>query len=524
MDTDRRLPLQRQQHAHDGLQHARSRQHRPRRQRRKTRLPRHRLAATASSSPIPSHIGKHASSIANSTSNPLKTALDQSAAVPHPTSAGLISEHSASSNWKPRPETRQPRRSAAGSSPAKPTRKPPLPALTGIRTLLAIFIILFHFTPPHLGLLYPFIDNGYVFVGFFFLISGFVLTYNYADRARSPSASASSGSPASPVSIPSISSSSSSPSACCRTSGTLAPTPSSGAESSSLPSSFRAGAPSVATFWNTVAWTLSSEVVLYLAFPWLIRLPWPKTPRRLIALLFALWIIGLIPHSPLSLSSTPTTSSAPSTATAPPSSSASSSTPRSPTSAPFSPASLSASCSTLSPSPRASASSSPPSASPCSDSSSTPLVNRTPYLLMHGGLLTPLFAALVLGLSGPHPISSSSPGVPCSCIGESSYCLYLLHFNVFQPHPHLPRARAPSPRRPRPLALLRHPDPARLSRLPFRRKSRPQSHPPNRFSRKPSRSRPRLLSARNVLASVWNSAAKSPAIAGLSFNREASMV
>src|ERR1700688_4608025 len=64
-------------------------------------------------------------------------------------------------------------------------RKPALPALTGIRTLLAIFIILFHFTPPHLGLLYPFIDNGYVFVGVFFLISGYVLTYNYADRGRS---------------------------------------------------------------------------------------------------------------------------------------------------------------------------------------------------------------------------------------------------------------------------------------------------------------------------------------------------
>src|SRR5205807_9221427 len=53
------------------------------------------------------------------------------------------------------------------------------------RTLLATFIILFHFTPPHLGLLYPFIDNGYVFVGVFFLISGYVLTYNYADRGRS---------------------------------------------------------------------------------------------------------------------------------------------------------------------------------------------------------------------------------------------------------------------------------------------------------------------------------------------------
>src|ERR1700722_10890509 len=69
--------------------------------------------------------------------------------------------------------------------PAKPVhqRKPQLPALTGIRTLLAIFIILFHFTPPHLGLLYPIVDNAFVFVGFFFLISGYVLTYNYADRS-----------------------------------------------------------------------------------------------------------------------------------------------------------------------------------------------------------------------------------------------------------------------------------------------------------------------------------------------------
>ena len=39
--------------------------------------------------------------------------------------------------------------------------------------------------------------------------------------------------------------------------------------------------PSVATFWNTVAWTLTSECVLYAAFPWLIRLPWPKKPVHL---------------------------------------------------------------------------------------------------------------------------------------------------------------------------------------------------------------------------------------------------
>ena len=82
---------------------------------------------------------------------------------------------------RPQPEIAQQPAPASRSGSA---RKPPLPALTGIRTLLAIFIILFHFTPPHLGLLYPFIDNGYVFVGVFFLISGYVLTYNYADRGK----------------------------------------------------------------------------------------------------------------------------------------------------------------------------------------------------------------------------------------------------------------------------------------------------------------------------------------------------
>src|SRR5580700_1009476 len=67
---------------------------------------------------------------------------------------------------------------------ARPERKAPLPALTGLRTLLACNIVLFHFTPPHMGALYPVINNSYVFVGFFILLSGFVLSYNYADRPQ----------------------------------------------------------------------------------------------------------------------------------------------------------------------------------------------------------------------------------------------------------------------------------------------------------------------------------------------------
>ncbi len=57
-------------------------------------------------------------------------------------------------------------------------RKPQLPALTGVRTVLAVNIVFFHFTPPHMRYLYPMINNAYVFVGFFFLLSSYVLAYN----------------------------------------------------------------------------------------------------------------------------------------------------------------------------------------------------------------------------------------------------------------------------------------------------------------------------------------------------------
>jgi peptidoglycan/LPS O-acetylase OafA/YrhL len=317
------------------------------------------------------------------------------------------------------------------SKPAEiSTRKPPLPALTGIRTLLALAIILFHFTPPHLGILYPFIDNGYVFVGVFFIISGYVLTYNYADRAK-----------------------------------TLVKREFWLARFSRLypvyllvlvlsfrmvqeewharshfefwqgmvltPLVLQGWSPSVATFWNTVAWTLSSEIVLYAAFPWLIRAPWPKKPLNLILLLFLFWIIGLIPHS-LYLLINPDHIAGPVDRY---------SSTQFIRFLKYTP--LPYACTflagvtlgklqlalTLTPRQRFVL---------CAISLIAvgiffyTQVNRTPYLLMHGGLLTPIFAALVLGLSGPHPISALFSWRPLLLIGESSYCLYLLHFNVFQ--------------------------------------------------------------------------------------------
>jgi peptidoglycan/LPS O-acetylase OafA/YrhL len=59
------------------------------------------------------------------------------------------------------------------------------------------------------------------------------------------------------------------------------------------------------------------------------------------------------------------------------------------------------------------------------------LTDRLPYIMIHGGLLTPLFAAIILGLSGPSRLASVFSIRPLVTIGASTYCLYLLHFNVF---------------------------------------------------------------------------------------------
>lgn len=309
-------------------------------------------------------------------------------------------------------------------------RKEPLPALTGIRTLLAIFIILFHFTPPHLSLLYPIINNGYVFVGAFFLISGYVLTYNYADRGAKLNKREfwlARFSRLYPVyllvlivSLRMVQDEWYARSRFEFWQGLIL-----------TPLVLQGWSPSVATFWNTVAWTLSSEVMLYAAFPWLIRLPWPRTPSRLIALLLTIWIVGLVPHSLYLL---------------------------------LNPDHLVGPVDRYSSTQLIRFLKYTPLPYVCTFLSGVILgklqhaltltqrqrlvlsaislglvvlffytqVDRTPYLLMHGGLLTPLFAALVLGLSGPHAISAIFSCRPLLLVGESSYCLYLLHFNVFQ--------------------------------------------------------------------------------------------
>ncbi len=57
--------------------------------------------------------------------------------------------------------------------------------------------------------------------------------------------------------------------------------------------------------------------------------------------------------------------------------------------------------------------------------------DRLPYVLMHDGLLMPLFAGVILCLAGRNRIAFLWL-LPFIAIGEASYCLYLLHFNLWK--------------------------------------------------------------------------------------------
>ena len=334
-----------------------------------------------------------------------------------------------------------PTRSAADTSqPAPPLQVPKerLLALTGLRTLLAVCILLFHFTPAGLGPLYPIIDNGFVFVSFFFLISGYILSYNYLDRPerlRLKDFWVARLSRLYPVYFFSL----------------LLFTEMlitewhvrshrhffEGALSSVI--LMQGWFPHLATFWNTVTWTLSCEIALYAMFPLLMRLRWPDRPWNLVGMVLAFWAIGIVPHffylylNPDHFTTFIAAGHRWADATR------------------FSDG-LWINWLKYTPVPYL-----------CTFLAGIALgklqiilrpsrwqrftvavagfaiawvmfyvlIRHLPYVMIHGGLLTPVFAVIILGLSGPHPLTSLFSFKPLVEVGSASYCLYLLHFNTF---------------------------------------------------------------------------------------------
>jgi peptidoglycan/LPS O-acetylase OafA/YrhL len=353
----------------------------------------------------------------------------------------------------------------ASPSAATPMRKPALPALTGLRTFLALLIVLFHFTPEGLShsvsvggrtvllTLYPLVDNGYVFVSFFFLISGYILAYNYLDRLDQLSLAdfwVARLSRLYPVYLfalllflPMLVMEWHVRSRTDFWEGTL------------LTLGLMQGwFPNLATFWNVVAWTLSCEIALYAVFPWLLRAPWPVKPWRLIALMLGFWAIGLTPHWTYLLTN-PDHLPAVTDHTLHSRFAAAMGlagvhlhlavTNRYSSSTwvnwlKFTP--LPYMCTFLAGMALGKLQS---VIHPTSQQRALialtgfalafvgfyRVLPHVPYIVVHGGFLTPVFAVIILGLSGPSWIARPFSWKPLVTVGASSYCLYLLHFNTF---------------------------------------------------------------------------------------------
>ncbi|HLL00028.1 MAG TPA: acyltransferase [Myxococcaceae bacterium] len=194
----------------------------------------------------------------------------------------------------------------ASSSPLASLRRPPLHACTGLRFIAALGVVGYHFYNPGQEPTAPralshLLQAGFHMVGLFFVLSGFILAYNYLGerggfvgtkrefyRARFARIY--------PVYLLALVVDlplflhlfrQSEPPA---SSGELAGI---GAATLSLTQAwFQTGRPT----WNTMAWTLSVEAFFYVLFPfigaWLAR----QGSRRLLGVAAGVWLLGAMPY------------------------------------------------------------------------------------------------------------------------------------------------------------------------------------------------------------------------------------
>jgi peptidoglycan/LPS O-acetylase OafA/YrhL len=309
----------------------------------------------------------------------------------------------------------------------KPAR---LDALTGLRCFAALNIVFFHFSNPDwFGPLSPVVNAGYLSVSFFIMLSGFVLAYNYAGRAREGKLDKVRFWKARltrlyPIYLLSL---------------VIGWQTFRAEPAAHTPFMFWLGAiltplllqgwiPEIATFGNTPAWTMSAEAAYYLIFPWLASVRRPVRIAMHFWRLAGLWALGLIPgtlyvlFNPDGIAQVDRFSSAPWLQAL-----------------------------KFTPLPHL-----PSFVFGVMLAGLDECVPRTgqlrfwigifgfagiygilslgtlvPYALKHDGLLMPLFGCLILGLSGINLLSKLFGFRAFVFVGESSYCLYLMHFNLW---------------------------------------------------------------------------------------------
>jgi peptidoglycan/LPS O-acetylase OafA/YrhL len=309
----------------------------------------------------------------------------------------------------------------------KPAR---LNGLTGLRTFAAINIVFFHFSNPNwFGWFAPVVNAGYASVSFFILLSGFVLAYNYAGRARAGELDKGRFWEARftrlyPVYLLSL-----------LLSWRLVP----GEYATHTHAMFWTGMvlsplllqgwiPEIATFLNTPAWTMSAESAYYVAFPWLAKGKRPDHAAPYLVKMGVVWCLGMVPGLLYII---------------------------------FNPDGI-AHVDRWSYGPWLQALKFTPLPHLASFvfgvmlANLDELIGRTsrlrlllgvfgfaatfgiltlgplvPYAIIHDGLLMPLFGCIILGLAGNNKLAYAMGWSPLVFVGEASYCLYLLHFNLW---------------------------------------------------------------------------------------------
>jgi len=305
-----------------------------------------------------------------------------------------------------------------------------LPALTGLRTFAALNLVFFHFSDPKdFGWFAPIVENGYTSVSFFLLLSGFILAYNYSQRAwrgqmRLGEFWLARFSRLYPVYLFSL----------VISLGMLASEFHAQTRSMFVagivltPLLLQGWSPTLSTFWNTPAWTMCTDAFFYLIFPLVVRWKRPRKLPWLLVLLLSLWLAGMVcpalytwfhPDGDLNpgrysngwwiraLKFTPP---------------------------PHVPSFVFGMA-------LADLNDRIPVASRWRLLFGTAGLGSLyfvlahgsylPYVFLHDGFLMPLFALTILGLSGKNILSRIFGFLPFVVLGEASYCLYLLHFNLW---------------------------------------------------------------------------------------------
>jgi len=316
-------------------------------------------------------------------------------------------------------------------APAPPkTRPAPLKALTGLRCFAAINIVFFHFSNPQwFGFLAPVVNAGFISVSYFILLSGFVLGYNYNARARAGELDRKRFWEARftriyPIYFLSLLLS-------------LGQLPSEYASHGHAmfwagvvltPLLLQGFIPAIATFMNTPAWTMSAEAFYYVVFPWVAKWKKPERVSTHLAKMAGIWMLGLVPGA-LYMAFNPDGIAHPDRWSYGPWLWALKYTPY--THLPsFIFGVMLANLDQM--------------------MKRTGLLrlglgivgfggiygvlslgSRVPYAIIHDGLLMPLFGCLILGLAGENPLATVLGVRPLVFVGEASYCLYLLHFNMW---------------------------------------------------------------------------------------------